>query len=71
MLVLSRFEEEKIRIGANITIMVLEIDGDRVRLGIEAPPDVTVHREEVVQQIIAQGRSLPLVGVVKSEEMAG
>ena len=51
MLVLSRKKDEKIIIGDNITLMVIEIRGDKVRLGIEAPKDVTVHREEVYDAI--------------------
>ena len=51
MLVLSRKKDEKIIIGDNITLMVIEIRGDKVRLGIEAPKDVTVHRQEVYDAI--------------------
>jgi len=54
MLVLSRKKDEKIIIGdgpSMITLMVIEIRGDKVRLGIEAPRDVTVHREEVYEVI--------------------
>jgi carbon storage regulator len=51
MLVLSRKKDEKIVIGDSITLMVIEIRGDKVRLGIEAPRDVTVHREEVYEAI--------------------
>ena len=51
MLVLSRKKDEKIVIGDSITQMVIEIRGDKVRLGIEAPRDVTVHREEVYEAI--------------------
>ena len=51
MLVLSRKKDEKIVIGDKITIMVIEIRGDKVRLGIDAPRDVTVHREEVYEAI--------------------
>lgn len=51
MLVLSRKKDEKIMIGENISIMVVEIRGDKVRLGIEAPRDVTVHRQEVFEAI--------------------
>ena len=51
MLVLSRKKDEKIIIGDNITIMVIEIRGDKVRLGIEAPGEVTVHRQEVYEAI--------------------
>ena len=51
MLVLSRKKDEKIVIGDSITLMVIEIRGDKVRLGIEAPRDVAVHREEVYEAI--------------------
>jgi carbon storage regulator len=51
MLVLSRKKDEKIVIGDKITIMVIEIRGDKVRLGIDAPRDITVHREEVYEAI--------------------
>ncbi len=48
MLVLSRTKGERIIIGDNITITVLETRGDRVRLGIEAPREIPVHREELL-----------------------
>jgi carbon storage regulator len=51
MLVLSRKKDEKIIIGDQITVMVIEIRGDKVRLGIEAPKEVSVHREEVYDAI--------------------
>jgi carbon storage regulator len=51
MLVLSRKKDEKVVIGDSITLMVIEIRGDKVRLGIEAPRDVPVHREEVAKRI--------------------
>lgn len=51
MLVLSRKQDEKIIIGDSITLMVIAIQGDKVRLGIEAPKDVSIHREEVYQAI--------------------
>ena len=47
MLVLSRRECERIRLGDSIVITVVRVTGDRVRLGIEAPPDVAVLREEL------------------------
>lgn len=53
MLVLSRKPEEKIRISDNITIQVLEVRGDKVRLGITAPRSVPVHRQEVYDAIQA------------------
>lgn len=47
MLVLSRKKNESIMIGGGIVITVIDIRGDKVRLGIEAPIDVPVHRREV------------------------
>jgi carbon storage regulator len=55
MLVLSRKKNEKVRINSDITIAVIEIRGDKVRLGIEAPLNVPVHREEVFLAIQEQG----------------
>ena len=49
MLVLTRKEQEAIMIGDSIVVRVLEVRGDQVRLGIEAPRDVVVHREEVFE----------------------
>ena len=51
MLVLSRKKNETIVIGDDITIVVVEIRGDKVRLGIEAPKEVPVHRQEVYDAI--------------------
>ncbi len=47
MLVLSRRENERIKLGNSIVVTVVRITGDRVRIGIEAPPDVLVLREEL------------------------
>ena len=51
MLVLSRKKNESIIIDNNIVVTVVEIRGDKVRLGIEAPKDVPVHRQEVYDAI--------------------
>ncbi len=53
MLVLSRKQNEVIRIGDNISIRVVEFRGDKIRLGIDAPADVPVHRQEVYDAIRA------------------
>lgn len=47
MLVLSRREKERIRVGDSIMVTVIRVAGDRVRLGIEAPSDVLVLRDEL------------------------
>ncbi len=51
MLVLSRKKNESIVINNDITIVVVEIRGDKVRLGVEAPKEVPVHRREVYDSI--------------------
>ena len=51
MLVLSRKKDESIMIGDNIVITVVEVRGDKVRLGISAPKEVAVHRDEVFRAI--------------------
>ena len=57
MLVLSRKKNESIIINDNITLVVVDIKGDKVRIGIDAPKDVPVHRKEVYNAIRAgEGR---------------
>ena len=51
MLVLSRHKGERIMIGDNVIVTVVEIRGDKVRFGIEAPKDIPVHREEIYDAI--------------------
>ena len=51
MLVLSRKKDESIVINDDISIVVLEIKGDKVRLGIEAPKEIPVHRREIYDTI--------------------
>ena len=51
MLVLSRKNNESIVIGDGIVITIVDIRGDKVRLGIEAPKEVPVHRQEVFDAI--------------------
>lgn len=51
MLVLSRHRDESIMIGDDVVITIVDIRGDKVRLGIEAPTDIPVHRQEVYEAI--------------------
>lgn len=57
MLVLSRKKNESIVINENVTITVLEVRGDKVRLGIDAPDDISIHRSEVWARIQADHQS--------------
>jgi carbon storage regulator len=56
MLVLSRKENESIKIGDSITVKVVAIRGNKVRLAIDAPPEVPVDREEVRRRIDQEQR---------------
>lgn len=51
MLVLSRKENESIMVGDDVKIVILDIRGDKVRVGVEAPKDVPAHRNEVYEAI--------------------
>lgn len=62
MLILARKTGEAIAIDNNITIKVLEIKGGLVKLGIEAPDHIAVHRQEVYQRILEQNRLAALEG---------
>ncbi len=62
MLVLSRKKDESIVINNDITIVVVEIRGDKVRLGVESPKEVPVHRREVFEAI-ARGEPVDATAV--------
>jgi carbon storage regulator len=57
MLILTRRLGEKLMIGEEVTVTVLDIKGDQVRVGIQAPVDIAVHREEVFERIEQQKHS--------------
>jgi len=69
MLVLSRQRDETIMIGDDIEITVVDIRGDKIRLGISAPPRIAVHRKEIYEAIKAENarasalRATDLTGV--------
>ena len=54
MLVLSRHRDESIMIGDEVTITIVDIRGDKVRLGIDAPKEIPVHRREVYDAIMKE-----------------
>jgi len=72
MLVLSRQRDESIMIGDDIQITVVDIRGEKVRLGINAPPHVPVHRKEVYEAILREKRAAagPEAGPLKVDSLA-
>ena len=74
MLVLSRKKNESIVINDNITIVVVEIRGDKVRLGVEAPKEIPVHRREVyeaIQRNEPSAKEAALAATVPAETQPG
>lgn len=74
MLILSRKMGESIRVGDNVTVTVLGVARGQVKVGIEAPRDLTVHREEIYQRIQEEkARAEPLPehpGITASRQKA-
>ena len=68
MLVLSRQRDETIMIGDDIEVTVVDIRGDKVRLGITAPREIAVHRKEVYDAIRRENRA---AAQVKPEDLPG
>jgi carbon storage regulator len=66
MLVLSRKRHERLLIGPNIELTVVDICGSTVRLGVDAPREVSIHRQEVCQRIQDEDHK-----AVKSDRCAG
>jgi len=59
MLVLNRKTGERLIIGDRIEVTILEVRGDRVKLGIQGPDDVTIYREELYRKIVEEAESRP------------
>lgn len=57
MLVLTRKVNQSIVIGEGVEVVVLEVRGEQVRLGIRAPRDVAVHRKEIYEQIVEENQA--------------
>ena len=64
MLVLSRKRGERIVIGPNIELMVVDIRGNKVRLAINAPRDISIHRQEIYRRIQDESHSLRMKRVI-------
>ena len=77
MLILSRKTNEKIMIGEDISVSIIEVRGDQVRIGVDAPKTVKVFRQEVFDAIKAENKAaaqsaavLPVLGInAKREEI--
>ncbi len=61
MLVLSRQRDQSIIIGDNVVITIVDVRGDKVKLGIEAPREISVHRQEVYEAIQRENRQAALL----------
>ena len=71
MLVLSRKPGESVNIGDEVTITVLSISGKQVRIGIDAPSDIAVHREEIYNKIASEQQLKTATEVVEQLPRAG
>ncbi len=71
MLVLSRQRDESIIIGDNVVITVVDVRGDKVRLGIEAPVEIPVHRREVYEAIQRENRRAAEVSTEEARQVGG
>ncbi len=69
MLVLSRQRDETIMIGDDIEITVVDIRGDKIRLGITAPPRIAVHRKEVYEAIKAENARASRLGAEEVSDL--
>ena len=61
MLVLSRQRDESIIIGDNVVVTIVDVRGDKVKLGIEAPREISVHRREVYEAIQRENRQAAML----------
>ena len=68
MLVISRKKDETIKIGDDIVITILAVEGDRVKIGIEAPRELTILRQEVFEAVQEQNRIQELLAEESKSE---
>ena len=71
MFVLTRKRDESIMIGDDIRVTIVEVRGDQVKIGIDAPRSIPVHREEVYREILAENRRAALSADVDVTRLGG
>ena len=69
MLVLSRHRDESIMIGDDIVVTIVDIRGDKVRLGLNAPQDIPVHRQEVYEAIQRENKKASQMGPSETRDL--
>ena len=69
MLVLSRQRDESIMIGDNVVITVVDVRGDKVKLGIDAPIEIPVHRQEVYEAIRRENQRAAQIDTNKARDI--
>jgi|TARA_B100000809_G_C15110086_1_gene520247 carbon storage regulator len=69
MLVLSRHRDESIMIGDNVVVTIVDIRGDKVRLGIDAPTEIPVHRQEVYDAIQRENREASQLDAAEARDV--
>lgn len=70
MLVLTRKPGESVTIGDNIKITVIDVKGRQVRIGVEAPRDMTIHREEIYARIHEENQRAAFMKAINMEKLA-
>ena len=71
MLVLSRHRDESIMIGDDVVVTIVDIRGDKVRLGIDAPQNIPVHRQEVYDAIQRENQRASQLGTDATKSVRG
>lgn len=66
MLILTRRVGETLKIGDNVDVTILSVKGNQVRIGINAPKEVTVHREEIYSRIKEEQKQQPPLGLPRA-----